>query len=165
MLTAERVSEDLRVTRNADEEKGWQTEALPPEKELLWREYQLQVDLYKHYLELVIRVNVFYYAITGAILSFYFSRNDGGTLRWSLLLPVAMSVLFAMLFLWGAWLNRLTRDEIKGIGTQLGFGVWPEVSVLSALLVICASFFSLVAAALLYLFSHPHLLTAKEVAL
>ncbi len=42
-----------------------------PRTELLWREYQLGVDLYKFYLDLVIKAIVGYYAITGGILSFY----------------------------------------------------------------------------------------------
>jgi len=32
------------------------------------------MDLYKHYLEMTLKFNVFYYAVTGAVLSFYFSN-------------------------------------------------------------------------------------------
>jgi hypothetical protein len=39
--------------------------------ELLWRQYALSVDLYKFYMDLVVKFNVFYYAVTGAILSFF----------------------------------------------------------------------------------------------
>ena len=40
-----------------------------PTKDLLWKQYELHVGLYKHYLELALKFNVFYYAATGAILS------------------------------------------------------------------------------------------------
>jgi len=33
------------------------------ERDLLWKQYALNVDLYKFYLELVVKVNAFYYAI------------------------------------------------------------------------------------------------------
>ena len=39
--------------------------------EMLWRQYSLHVDLYKFYLDLAIKINVFYYAVTGAILAYY----------------------------------------------------------------------------------------------
>jgi len=40
----------------------------------LWKQYEISVDLYKHYLKLAIEINVFYYAITGAIVSYYFAH-------------------------------------------------------------------------------------------
>ena len=51
----------------------------------LWKQYQLHVDLYKHYLELSLKLNAFSYAVTGAILSFYLSRQQpvGGALRFA----------------------------------------------------------------------------------
>src|SRR4051794_35533121 len=51
----------------------------PTRTELMWREYQAGVDLYKFYVEVVIKVLIGYYAITGGILSFYFAKAD--TLR------------------------------------------------------------------------------------
>jgi hypothetical protein len=61
------------------------------DRELLWRQYQLNIDLYKGYLELIVKINVFYYAITGAILSFFFSNQNHLT-KFSLLLPLFMSI-------------------------------------------------------------------------
>jgi|GEM_PF-4395242 len=43
--------------------------ALVFSKEDLWKQYEISVDLYKHYLKLTIEINVFYYAITGAIVN------------------------------------------------------------------------------------------------
>ena len=54
------------------------------DRELLWRQYQLHVDLYKHYLDMTLKFNTFYYAITGGIVSFYFSRADLPLMIWSL---------------------------------------------------------------------------------
>jgi hypothetical protein len=38
-------------------------------EELKWRQYALLVDLYKFYSELSLKFNLFFYAVTGAIMS------------------------------------------------------------------------------------------------
>ncbi len=65
------------------------------DKDLLWKQYQMSIDLYKQYLDLVIKFNVFYYAITGAFLSYYFSHLSSDLVRWSLVFPMIMSMFSA----------------------------------------------------------------------
>ena len=48
------------------------------ERDLLWKRYEIEIDLYKHYLELTVKFNVFYYAATGGILSLYFRTPAPG---------------------------------------------------------------------------------------
>jgi len=74
-----------------------------PDRDLLWKQYELHVGLYKHYLELVLKFNVFYYAATGAILSYFFSKTDVPLIKYSLLFPIIMSLGFAILFIYGAF--------------------------------------------------------------
>lgn len=107
------------------------------DRELLWRQYQLNVDLYKGYLELVIKMNVFYYAVTGAILSFYFSNQNDLT-KLSLVLPLLMSVALGTFFVIGAWLARVPREETFKIRDALGLIAAPEIGVLILLLWIFA---------------------------
>jgi hypothetical protein len=78
-----KTSQDAPVRRDNHPEGMIQESQQPPpsEVELLWRQYELQVELYKQYLDLVLRFNVFYYAITGGILSFFFSREQKGRYR------------------------------------------------------------------------------------
>ena len=40
------------------------------DKDILWKQFSLYVDLYKFYMDITMKVNLFYYGITGAILSF-----------------------------------------------------------------------------------------------
>jgi predicted RNA binding protein YcfA (HicA-like mRNA interferase family) len=69
-------------------------------RETLLKQYQTHVDLYKHYIDLTLKVNIFYYAITGAILSFYFTRShDNNIIRYSLLLLLLMSLFYAIIFI------------------------------------------------------------------
>ena len=69
-------------------------------RELLWKQYNLNVGLYRGYLELVVKMNVFYYAVTGAILSYYFAHAAEPLVKWSLLLPLAMSLALHIFPYW-----------------------------------------------------------------
>jgi hypothetical protein len=59
-----------------------------------------------------------------------------------------MSILFALLFIYGAILNRLSRDEIFRVRDALGLHVAPDLAVLGWLLAICAVLMLAVAVAL-----------------
>ena len=122
-----------------------------PTRHDLWRQYQTHVDLYKHYLELTLKLNVFYYAVTGAIVSFYLSRHQPGVLKYVLVLPVVMGLGFALLFIFGGVLNLISRWEVKRLVGALGLMVYPEFWVLSILLWLSATLFSIVAAGLGFL--------------
>lgn len=121
------------------------------DRELLWKQYQLNVDLYRSYLELVLKVNLFYYAITGAIVSFYFTHAGDPLVRFALVLPLVMSTAFSGFFIYGAILARHTRAEIFKIRDALHLQTAPEVQVLIVFLWIFAIIFALVALALFWL--------------
>lgn len=121
------------------------------DKEFLWRQYQINIDLYKHYLELTLKFNVFYYAVTGAILSFYFSQSDINLIRFALLLPIVMSIGFGIFFFYGAKLMAIVRVELFEIRDALEFYSAPDVNVLSFLLRLSALLFFVVAFCLLFL--------------
>lgn len=116
-----------------------------PYNDLLWHQYKLHIDLYKHYLELVIKFNLFYYAVTGAILSFYFSNPTMPFIGYSLLFPILLSLFFAGFFLYGAKLMNVVRNDILGIRDKLNLYSAPEVKVLAILLRITAALFIFVA--------------------
>jgi hypothetical protein len=119
--------------------------------ELLWRQYSQNVGLFKFYMDLVVKFNVFYYAVTGAILLFFFANPDTEDAKYALLLPIIMSVAFAFFFIYGAVLARVLRDDVFAIRDNLGLRAAPDVGVLSVLLYIFASVFIVVAAGCTYL--------------
>ena len=121
------------------------------DKELLWRQYSCHIDLYKYYLDMVIKLNAFYYAITGGILTFYFSHTTLPNLRFALVLPIAMSLGFGGLFVHGIKLLEITRTEVFAIRDALRLMSAPEFRVLSLLLGISAAIFFLTAIVLLVL--------------
>ena len=102
-----------------------------PNQELLWRQYNLLVDIYKYYLDMTLRVNLFFYGITGAILTFYFANTNIDLIQYSLLLPIAMSLGFGGLFFYGSFLLNITRDDIFDLRDQLELDTAPDAMVLS----------------------------------
>jgi uncharacterized membrane protein YeiH len=120
------------------------------DRELLWEQYNLNVDLYRSYLELVVKMNVFYYAVTGAIVSYYFTHATEPMVKWSLLLPLLMSVALGVFFLIGAWLARVPREETFKIRDALGLIAAPEIGVLIMLLIIVAVLMFVVAGGLVW---------------
>ena len=110
----------------------------PLSHEDLWKQYEIQIDLYKHYLKLTIEINVLYYAITGALLSYYFAHRSEVSIRFALVLPFLMSVMLGVLFIYGAVLNRVSRTDVFKLRDALGLQVAPEFAVLGWFLVICA---------------------------
>ena len=88
------------------------------ERELLWRQYNLHVDLYKFYLDIALKVNVFFYVITGGILTFYFANSNERLIRYSLLLPIILSIGFGGVFIYGSILMSVVREDIFRIRRQ-----------------------------------------------
>ena len=121
------------------------------ERELLWRQYNLHVDLYKFYLDIALKLNVFFYVITGGILTFYFANSNERLIRYSLLLPIILSVAFGGVFIYGSILMSVIRTDIFQIRDKLNLDVAPDVRVLSVLLRVFAIIFFVVAASMILL--------------
>ncbi|MDT7540818.1 MAG: hypothetical protein QOE33_722 [Acidobacteriota bacterium] len=118
------------------------------DKELLWKQYQMSIDLYKHYLELVIKFNVFYYAITGAFLSYYFSHLGSDLVKWSLIFPIIMSTFSAWVSYRAARSVKYGHIEAMYIASTFGFRN-PEFRMLTYLLIASGSMFVAVSLSLL----------------
>jgi hypothetical protein len=119
--------------------------------ELLWRQFELHVGLYKHYLDLTLKMNAAYYAITGAIVSYALAHRTDGSSRASLFIPVVLGFGLVLLFVYGAIILRYTRDEMISIRDELGLKTIPELRVLSALLWLSACGFFVVAGYVFFL--------------
>jgi hypothetical protein len=117
-------------------------------KELLWRQYELHVDLYKHYLKLCIEINALYYAITGAIVSYFFAHAGEANMRLALVLPLCLTMLLGAFFVYGAHLMRITRAEIYSIRDSLDLESAPDTTVLIAALFGSATMMGIIAVGL-----------------
>jgi hypothetical protein len=125
-----------------------------PDPEILWRQYAQNVDLYKFYLELVTKVTAFYYAVTGAILAYYFQHSTEPLSRFAVLLPVVVSFAIGGIFIYGSFLLRVVRTELFRIRDQLELETAPDIMVLAVFLRVFAALLLLTGASLVWLFCH-----------
>lgn len=118
------------------------------QREIFWRQYQLNIDTYRGYLDLVLKMNGFYYAVTGAIVSYYFAHRAEELMKLSLILPLIMSIALAVFFALGAFAARVTRNETFSLRDKLGLEATAEIAVLIVLLGISAGLMLIVAGGL-----------------
>lgn len=115
-------------------------------QELLWRQYQQNIDLYRFYMDLTVKFNVFFYAVTGAIVSYSLAQHDSNALiKYALALPLVMSLCFAAFFVYGGVLMRILKKETFAIRDALRLQAAPDVGVLSVLLYLFAFIFLMIA--------------------
>jgi len=123
-------------------------------RELLWRQFKLHVDLYKHYLDLTLKMNAAYYAISGAIVSYALAHRGDEMSRDGLFIPFALGVGLILLFAYGAFMLRYTRAEMISIRDELGLQTIPELNVLSFLLWLSAAGILVVSIGLFAIWRH-----------
>lgn len=119
--------------------------------ELLWKQYQQHIDLYKFYLATLIKMEVFHYAISGAIFSYYLAHKEIEYMVLALWLPCIISIAFGSFFLYGACINKVSRNDVFKLRNQLGLEIAPELAVLSVLLIIFAIISFIVAFSCVYI--------------
>jgi hypothetical protein len=109
--------------------------------EVIWRQYELHVGLYKSYLDLVVKMNAGYYAIAGAIVSYFLAHRVDGMSRVGLLFPLVLGLGLILFFVYGAVMLKYTRRELIAIRDELGLLTIPEIKVLAILLWLSAAGF------------------------
>lgn len=102
--------------------------------EKLWKQYEQHISTYKFYLEILVKLMTMFFAVSGAMLSFYFTKTDIPTAKLALYLPFIMSIGLFVFFSIGAYLSTITRKDVFNLRDQLGFEVSPELGVLTLLL-------------------------------
>jgi hypothetical protein len=118
---------------------------------LTWKEYQLFAGFYKFFLDFGLKANVFFYGITGAILTILYNRNSppsGGSQNLNdvptsvktilLVTPFLIGIVLAMAFIVGAVLWRKIvnqvyeglreRDEKLKVTPYLNYLTWLLIS-------------------------------------
>jgi hypothetical protein len=129
-------------------------------KNFLWDWYKHEVELHRSYLDLVMKVNTFYYAITGAVVSFYFLNVGREPLiKLSLLLPLVMSIALAIFYYKCARAADVSQDNLDKISQQMQLDVGSVVCrVLASLLNIFFILFVITALGLCVLLFKEYLL-------
>ena len=121
------------------------------QQDLLWKQYELHVSLYKFYLELTLKVNAAFYAISGAVASYVLTHQTVVAAKAALLIPAVLGVGLAFVAAYGAVMQRYTRNELLAIRDTLKLETIPEIKVLAFLLWVSALGFAAVSVGLLVL--------------
>lgn len=98
-----------------------------------WKDFELSVELHKFYVDFAVKLSLFYYAVTGGILSFHFSKESPAVSVLALLLPILLSLALGIFFLFAARLGMNLRANIKDRARELELKVYPEGVVLVSL--------------------------------
>ncbi len=123
------------------------------EKQLLWNRYEMHIDLYKKYMDIVLKINLFYYGITGALLSFYFTKNgNGSTIEYSLLLPIFFSGALIALFFFAEKALKVSQKDLNSLIKQLGFSYYVRTDALNYIMRGSICFIGLTTISLIFVF-------------
>jgi hypothetical protein len=135
------------------------------EQERQWRQYQLLTEVTKHGIELLLKTNIFYFAVTGAMLSFYVTRSNPADLaaRLALCLPLLMGLCFAGGFLAHARTVWRPRNEIVKLVNALRLESFLDPSTLRLWLRVSAALYLVIVIGLLALIAFPDLIARPQV--
>jgi hypothetical protein len=122
------------------------------EKEQIWREIDKDIDLYKFYLELVIKSAIFVFGITGGITSYYFAHENKPLIQYSLILPVIMNTGFFLICVFSIKFSEALREDHYVVCEKVGVTAPYEMSPLSNVLRIFSTMYGLCALGMLTLF-------------
>jgi hypothetical protein len=89
-----------------------------PERDDAWKQYEALADLYKFYVDQLIKFHTFYFAIAGGLTLFALANRAGAT-PLVLLLPLVISAGGVATFLFGVRKSRELTDAIKEIARRL----------------------------------------------
>ncbi|NDJ19986.1 hypothetical protein [Myxacorys almedinensis] len=95
------------------------------EREDLWKEFEKSIDLYKFYLDMVLKdmvlkASIFIFGITSAIILYYFSNINKPLIKLSFVLPLIMNAGFTYLCFKGSSFGDILDKEHEKLSEELG---------------------------------------------
>ena len=105
--------------------------ALRPEKQ-----YEILVDLYKHYNDVLLKGVAFVYTIVSGLTAFYIAHSEQAYAHALLVLACLASVLSSFLFIMSRALLTNLQHELREVAERLGLTSYPSVKVLSFFLLV-----------------------------
>jgi hypothetical protein len=119
-----------------------------------WKSLEIDIDLYKFYIQTLLKAAGFIFAVTGAIVSFYLSDvNHGNSLRlYSLVFPFLLNAGFCFVCFRGIGAAEVLGDEHGETCGKLGFAHPYDMTPLPRLVRLFALAYGLVTVGLIGLF-------------
>ena len=138
--------------KNIKEKVEYAEEAVSKDEwDATWKEYELHIELYKYYLDLGLKANLFFYFITGGILGIYLQSPASRLMKFSLLLPILISLAFGGVFIHGAILWMRVSDVIREIRRELKLKKAPDINLMSLLLMVFGTIFLVIGISIVFL--------------
>jgi hypothetical protein len=107
----------------------------PSPDELLWRQYSLHYDVYKFHFDGCVKYTSLVFAITGALLGYYFKELQGHpNAKWVLFPAVVMNLCVGVGCFVGGCAVGPRKREINVIAKRFGFSSPPNMSLLQMVL-------------------------------
>lgn len=93
--------------------------------------YKTFVEVFRGYLDTALTANIWFYALTGAIMSYYLSnRENNQYLKFSLFLPLILGVLIILISVLGIKQAYLIEEMMLRDAGNIGLKHVPAVEVL-----------------------------------
>lgn len=119
----------------------------PADTENLWRQYQVLVDLYKYYFDLILSSATFVNGIVAAI-TIYALKQEEKYVAWVIFIPGAIALASSTLFFLSIPMALELDEALEHIVNTLGVGLAPHAELLVYALSIFAILYFLVVAIL-----------------
>lgn len=116
-----------------------------------YKEFDLRISAYRYYLNIALKVNVFYYFTSGVVLGFYLKETENTHLEYFLLLPIFMGAVLGGIFIYAARLQKRAANTIETIRRELSLDIKeiPDIDLLYILLRMFGWIFFIVGVALI----------------
>ena len=129
--------------------------AMIEQRDAYWKEYNLHVELYKYHMDIALRTNLFFYGITGGIVTYYL-KYPSWTLRLGLVLPGLMSLILCYSFTYAGWLSKRRGEQMDALAAKLILiNDAPNIRILHRVLWAFAGLFFLVMVGMILLLCIP----------
>lgn len=126
-------------------------------EELSWKEISAGIDLYKFYIELLIKTSTFLFLISGGMVAYFLAHSENPALKYSLFLPIIMNSGFVAICLYSVSSIKLLIKDFEDTCNELDWENPYELKPLLYFLWIFSISYVLVVIGLLSLLIFPEI--------
>lgn len=118
----------------------------------LWKKYDNNMNLYKYYFDLSIKIIMWYSSVVGAIFAFFIANQSLKYIEYILIIPIFLSlILFALSSSFTQLLNVIEKRFID-LSKKLGMSTYPTTIALILIIRCCSLIFISIAVGLTIIF-------------
>lgn len=117
-----------------------------------WKKYEDNMNLYKYYFDLSIKIIMWYSSVVGAIFAFFILHRTEQYITFILIIPISLSLFLTSLSVASINLLKVIQSELKKISKKLQMDTYPAIEPLILIMELSSIVFTLVAVGLSILF-------------